>query len=99
MKTLGVRVSELELKRLSDLAIKRGGTVSDTVREIIGKHFESDSRAQNDKAEHEKTRAKVSDIDNALSSQTADIITLKNSLNHLGKILGQYIAATSGEKK
>lgn len=99
MKTLGVRVSELEQKRLTDLAIKRGGTVSDTVREIIGKYFESDSKAKDEKAEHEKTRAKFSDLDNALASQAEDIQAVKAGLGQLGKLLGQYITATTGGNK
>lgn len=99
MKTLGVRVSELEQKRLSELAIKRGGTVSDTVREIIGKHFESDSKAQNEKAEHEKTRAKFSDLDNALASQTEDIQTVKKMIHELGKMLAAVAAQKMGVQK
>lgn len=67
MKTMSVRFSELEQKRLSDLAIKRGGTVSDTVREIIGKYFEDQGKAEADKAEHEKTRARVDDLTEALT--------------------------------
>lgn len=99
MKTLGVRVSELEQKRLTDLAIKRGGTVSDTVREIITRFFEQDTKAQSESAEHEKTRAKFTDLDNALAGQAEDIQVVKAGLNHLGKLLGQFIAATAGGSK
>lgn len=99
MKTLGVRVSELEQKRLSELAIKRGGTVSDTVREIIGKHFESDSKTQSEKAEHEKTRAKVSDIDTALAAQVQDIQDLKNMLVEIGKMFGAVALNKAGAQK
>ena len=98
MKTLGVRVSELEQKRLTDLAIKRGGTVSDTVREIIGEYFESDSKAKDEKAEHEKTRAKFADIDNALANQVNDLSAIKTAVQQFAIALTE-MAAKVGEVK
>lgn len=99
MKTLGVRVSELEQKRLSELAIKRGGTVSDTVREIITRFFEDDGKSQNEKAEHDKTRVAVRDVDIALSSTHEEIQAVKNALESFKTVLVQYVSIAGGVKK
>lgn len=99
MKNLTVRLSDLDHKRLTEQAIKKGGTVSDTMRDIVGQFFDKQSQNQNEKAEHEKTRAKFSDLDNALASQTEDIQAVKAGLGHLGKLLAQYITATAGGSK
>lgn len=98
MKTMSVRFTELEQKRLSDLAIKRGGTMSDTVREIIGKYFEDHGKAEADKAEHEKTRARFSDLDNALAHQVNDLSAIKTAVEQFAIALTE-MAARVGEAK
>lgn len=99
MKTLGVRVSELEQKRLSEFALKRGGTVSDSVREIITKFFTDDGKAEIEKQEHEKTRSKIRDVDNALASNAEEMQALKNGFESFKALLTEFVKATVGEKK
>lgn len=102
MKTLGVRVSELEQKRLTELAIKKGGTVSDCVRQIVSQFFDQTGKEKNETAEHEKTRAiltaHASMLDGALLQQNHDIEVLKEVLNNFGQTLGQFLTQKEAAK-
>ncbi|MDI9331066.1 MAG: hypothetical protein QM527_07115 [Alphaproteobacteria bacterium] len=106
MKNLTVRLSDLDHKRLTEQAIKKGGTVSDAMRDIVSQFFDKQSQTQNDKAEHEKTRAKFADIDNALANQVADFQALKadgektqNLVIQLGRMFGEFVATVGASKK
>ncbi len=106
MKNLTVRLSDLDHKRLTEQAIKKGGTVSDAMRDIVNQFFDKQSQTQNEQAEHEKTRAKFSDIDNALANQVQDIQTLIAEGNktqalviQLGRMFGELVAKVGEVKK
>jgi predicted nucleic acid-binding Zn-ribbon protein len=99
MKNLTVRLSDLDHKRLTEQAIKKGGTISDAMRDIVNQFFDKQSQAQSEKSEHEKTRAKFSDIDSALANQVQDFQAMKAGLNHLSNLIGQFIAAKQGAQK
>ena len=98
MKNLTVRLSDLDHKRLTEQAIKKGGTVSDVMRDIVNQFFDKQSQAQGEKVEHEKTRARFSDIDNALANQVQDFQAVKAGLTHLGILLSQFLVERGAQK-
>ena len=87
MKNLTVRLSDLDHKRLSEQAIKKGGTISDAMRDIVSQFFDTQGQAQNEKTEHDKTRAAVRDVDNALASTHEEIQSVKNALESFKSVL------------
>jgi hypothetical protein len=98
MKTIGVRVSELEQTRLTELALKKGGTVSNTVREIVSDFFTQGDKKEADRAEHHKTRAQLEQTDGLVIQLANDVLELKKSQNqvleglkYLGQMLGQML--------
>lgn len=95
MKNLTVRLSDLDHKRLSEQAIKRGGTISDAMREIVNQFFEK----QNEKAEHEKTRARFSDIDKAFLDQVQEIQNIKKSMKEFINLFGKFIENQARDRK
>ena len=99
MKNLTVRLSDLDHKRLTEQAIKKGGTVSDAMRDIVNQFFEKQSQGTNEKAEHDKTRAAVRDVDNALASTNEEIQAVKKALESFKSVLVQYVQIASGAKK
>ena len=98
MKNLTVRVNELGHKRLSETAIKKGGTVSDIVREIVDTYFDEEVKNKNDSDEHKKTRLVINQIDEAVGSLISEIQSVKNQISGLGQILGQLIGSKTIQK-
>ena len=98
MKNLTVRLDELGHKRLAEAAIKKGGTVSDSVREIVSRFFEEEVKNKNDSDEHKKTRLVINQIDDAVGNLAEEIGSIKNQISGLGQILGQIIGSKSLKK-
>jgi hypothetical protein len=92
-------MSELDHKRLTEEAMKRGGTISDAVREIVSQFFDKQSHTQHEQAQHEKTRANIRDVDIALAEQSKQIEDVKNGFQNLTTYLAKFIPASMGAQK
>ena len=69
------------------------------MRDIVNQFFDKAKHSDDENAEHNKTRAAVRDVDNALASTHEEIQAVKNALESFKTVLAQYVAIAGGVKK
>jgi hypothetical protein len=99
MKAITIRLTEVQEKQIERFANSKRITFTEATRLAAISFLENEGKAETEKAEHEKTRAKFADLDHALASQTEDIQAIKKMIHELGKMLVAVAAPKLGVQK